>query len=218
MKQPSESGNLTSSVEGIDFEKLSIVFKKNFFWVVFIFLAANFSSFLIIRYTRDLFESESELKLDIKRDATDLGIKTVIEDQSLNIVSGEIEQIKSKLFIRQLLDSMNLDISYYSLGQVLKDETYKRSPFNVRIIKLNRTHYDLPLYFDLLDVNHFQLRLGENGKNINGTYGEPLKLDDTEFVITKTSHYEENDGNDYYFVFNSRASLIDYLSENLGTD
>ncbi len=218
MKQPSEIRNTNIPIEGIDFEKLSIVFKKNIAWVIIIFISANLTSYLTLRYTRDLFESESELKLDIKRDASDLGIKTVIEDQSMNIVSGEIEQIKSKLFLSQLLDSMNLDISYYSVGKVLKDEMYKRSPYKVTTNKNHRAYYDIPIKFDFLEANHFQIQLGENGKKVNGTFGEKLTVDDAEFVVYKTQFYEENDGNDYYFILNSRANLIEYLSRNLQVD
>lgn len=218
MKQQSDFGNSKSSVEGIDFEKLATVSKKNLVWVIFIFFAANLTGYLTIRYTRDLFESESELKLDIKRDATDLGIKTVIEDQSLNIVSGEIEQIKSKLFLSQLVDSMDLGISYYSIGKVLIDEMYKRSPFDVSVLKINKAHYDDPIYFDFQEDDNFQLRIGEDGKKVNGAFGNVVKVDGSEFKIIKTILYEENDGNDYYFILNSRGKLVDYLSQNLKVD
>ena len=218
MKQPSDLGNLKGSVEGIDFEKLAIVFKKNIIWVIFIFLASNLTGYLIIRYTRDLFESESQLKLDIKRDATELGIKTVIDDQSLNLVSGEIEQIKSRLFLSQLLDSMDLNISYYSIGKVLKDEMFKRAPYDVTTIKINKAHFDKPIYIDFQDGNNFQLRLGEKGKVVDGTFGRVINMDGSEFRIVKTSLYEEDDGNDYYFILNSHANLVDYLSQNLKVD
>jgi len=218
LKQQSDFGNSKSSVEGIDFEKLTTVSKKNLVWVIFIFFAANLTGYLTIRYTRDLFESESELKLDIKRDATDLGIKTVIEDQSLNIVSGEIEQIKSKLFLSQLVDSMDLGISYYSIGKVLIDEMYKRSPFDVSVLKINKAHYDDPIYFDFQEDDNFQLRIGEDGKKVNGAFGNVVKVDGSEFKIIKTILYEENDGNDYYFILNSRGKLVDYLSQNLKVD
>jgi len=218
LKQPSELITTKSTVEGIDFEKLAIVFKKNMVSVIILFIACNLTAYLTLRYTRDLFESESELKLDIKRDATDLGIKTVIEDQSINIVSGEIEQIKSKLFIHQLLDSMDLGISYYSVGSVLIDEMYKRAPYQVITTTINQNHYDTPIYFDSKDGLHFELQIGEHGVTATGKFGERINLDGSELVITKTALYEENDPNDYYFIFNSSSTLIDYLSQNIKVD
>ncbi len=209
---------MARSVEGIDFEKLAIVFKKNILWVVLIFLATNFISILSLRYTRDLFESESELKLDIKQNATDLGIKTVIEDQSINIVSGEIEQMKSKLFISKLIDSMDLKVSYYSLGKVLIDEMYKRSPFFVSTGKINKIHYNLPIHIEPVDEQQFQLQIKEWGKVVIGRFGKSVNLDGTELLVTKTSLYQENDGNDYFFKLNSPEELINFVSKNLNVD
>ncbi len=218
MKQQPDSEDLTQSAEGIDFEKLAIVFNKNIVWVVAIILLSNLTSILFLRYTRDLFESESELKLDIKQNATDLGIKTVMEDQSINIVSGEIEQMKSKLFISRLIDSMDLKVSYYSLGKVLIDEMYKRSPFIVSHGIINKIHYNVPIHIETIDATQFQLRIKDWGKSATGSFGKPVNFDGTELVLTKTSLYRENDGNDYYFILNSPEQLINYVSKNLNVD
>ena len=88
----------TSSEDGIDFNTLRVVIRKNRIWLVLIFVAINTIAYLSIRYTKNVYESQSELKLDIKKEATEFGIKSVVEDQNINVVSGEIEIIKSKLF------------------------------------------------------------------------------------------------------------------------
>jgi tyrosine-protein kinase Etk/Wzc len=84
----------TTSADSIDTEKLVAVIRKNLIWIILIFLATNLIAYLTIRYTKDLFESESELKLDIKRDATELGIKTMIDDQNLNIVRNRTNKVE----------------------------------------------------------------------------------------------------------------------------
>lgn len=210
--------NKSTSPESIDPEKLSAVIRKNFLWIILIFMATNLTAYLTIRWTKDLFESESELKLDIKRDASELGIKTMIDDQNLNIVSGEIEQIKSKLFFSKLIDSLDLSISYYSVGKVLKDEMYKRSTFLVHCKKNNPAHADIPIYFDFQQADRFVIRLGESGKSVTGKFDVPFEFDGTLLTISKTSFFVEDDGNTYYFVLNSRAHLIDYLSKNIQVD
>ena len=216
-KQP-DAKYFKATAEGIDSGKLLAVFRKHFVWVILIFILSNLAAYLTIRYTRDLFESESELKLDIKRDATELGIKTMIDDQNLNIISGEIEQIKSRLFFNKVIDSMRLEVSYYSMGKVLTDEMYKRPPYVVKRIKINPAHYDLPIYFESKSPDSFALRAGENEAAVEGTFGKPIVINDSEFVLTKTNFYEANDGNDYYFILNSRPSLVEYLSKNIRVD
>lgn len=195
---------------------MSAVFRKNLIWVILIFISTNLIAYLTLRYTNELFESETELKLDIKRDATELGIKTIMaEDENLNIVSGEIEQIKSRLFLNKLIDSLDLSISYFSFGKVLKTELYRRSPFEVITYKINSAHQDKPIYFDFREDNDFFLRVGEQGKSIIGTWGVPFTVDGTLMSIRKTKNFIEDDDNDYYFMLNSRQALTDYLEQNL---
>jgi len=57
------------------------------------------TAYLTIRWTKDVYESYSELKLDVKQDATGLGIKNIVDDQNLNQVSGEMEQNQIKTFL-----------------------------------------------------------------------------------------------------------------------
>jgi len=217
LEKPKDIGPL-SEVQSIDTEKLAAVFRKNLIWIILIFIAANLAAYLTIRYTKDLFESESEMKLDVKRDATELGIKTYIEDQNMNLVSGEIEQIKSKLFFNSVLDSLNLSVSYYSLGKVLTDEMYKRSPFIVTPTQINPVHYDQSIFFDFQDNNQFTVHLSNAGPTITGTLNKPVEFDGTVFTISKTKYFTENDGNNYFFVLNTRKALIDYLSKNIQVD
>ena len=130
--------NKSTSPESIDPEKLSAVVRKNLIWIILIFIATNLTAYLTTRWTKDLFESESELKLDIKRDASELGIKTMIDDQNLNIVSGEIEQIKSKLFFSKLIDSLDLSISLFCnppivLWRTINAKEDRKSPTTAKI-------------------------------------------------------------------------------------
>jgi tyrosine-protein kinase Etk/Wzc len=208
----------STSPDSIDPEKLQAVFRKNLVWIIILFVVTNLAAYLTIRYTKDLFESESELKLDIKRDATELGIKTMIDDQNLNIVSGEIEQIKSKLFFSKVLDSLDLSVSYYSVGKVLKDEMYKRSSFYVKTGKINSTHLDIPIFFDFKGGTQFSVQAGESGASVTASFGVPFSMDGTELTITKTVYFLDDDDNTYYFTLNSRNQLIDYLSKNIQVD
>lgn len=199
--------------DSIDFEKLGAIVRKHALWIVLILFSTNLIAYLTIRYTKDLFESESELKLDVKQDATELGIKTVIEDQNLNLVSGEIEQIKSKLFFSRLADSMDLKVSYYSVGNVLKDEMYKRSPYLVLYTTVNKLHYDVPVYFDFKGSNQYQIRIGE--VVASGDFDKPIQIDGTSLLISKTNYYSDQDDNEYYFIINSKQQLVEYLSSNI---
>ena len=60
-------------------------------------LVINLIAYRKIRYTKELYESESKIKLDVKTNAMALGMKNIVEDPQSNLISGEIELIQSKL-------------------------------------------------------------------------------------------------------------------------
>ncbi len=102
----------SETIEGLDFDKLQMLVRKNLGIIITILLVTNLAAYLTLRWTKDVYESNSELRLEIKQDATALGITQLVEDQNRNIIAGEIEQMKSKLFYSRVLDSLDLWVSY----------------------------------------------------------------------------------------------------------
>jgi capsular exopolysaccharide synthesis family protein len=186
-----------------------MIFRKNLFWLILIIVAANMATYFYLRWTKNVYEADSELKLDIKQDATDMGLANVVETQSHNIVSGEIEQIQSKLFLSRVLDSMDLWVSYHVIGKVLVDEMYQRSPFRVTFSTMEHPYLDVPIYINFKDPGSFVVRINE--QRIEGKIGAPLELENLELTIDKTPLFEIMHEDDYYFVLNSREKLLAYL-------
>ena len=199
--------------DAIDFEKLRTVFRNNLVWVLSIFFICNAAAYLVTRWTKDIYESESELKLDIKRDATELGIKNVVQDPDRDIISGEIEQIKSKLFFSKIIDSLNLQVGYFSEGNVLFNELYGISPFRVKLISESRQIENIPIYFSPVSDVSFKLKVAKEGEDRVGKYGDSIKVKGSEFIVLNSGKLVVNDPNDYYFVINSRERLTTYLSK-----
>ena len=98
--------------------------------------------YLVIRWTKPVFESYSDLKLNVKNDANLLGFMEVNDEQNLNSLSGEMELLKSKLFFNKVLETLDLGISYYSVGNILEDERYRSPPFEVEFTHLATWAYD----------------------------------------------------------------------------
>jgi len=202
-------------VEGIDFNKLNIVFRSNWIWLLAILIIVNSIAYLVIRYTKNRYESTSVLKLDVKKEATEFGIKTAIEDQNLNLISGEIEIIQSRLFLSRLLDSTNLNVSYYSIGRVLNDELYQSQPFTVTYNARDHSLFDIPIYFDEQGPNSFTLIVGNKGESLQGKYNTRIKLGSLELFFKKNNNFAKGDEIGYFFVINSKEFLLNYLLGSL---
>jgi tyrosine-protein kinase Etk/Wzc len=201
--------------EGIDFNKLKIVVRSSWIWLIAIFLVINSIAYLAVRYTKNLYESSSVLKLDVKKEATEFGIKTPIEDQNLNLISGEIEIIQSRLFLSRVLDSSSLDVSYYSIGRVLNDELYQGQPFTITYSVRNQNLFNRPIYFDETGPNDFVLKIGNTGEDIKGKYNTQIPLDGLDLLFQKNEKFAKGDEIGYFFVINSNEFLLNYLLGNL---
>lgn len=214
MAVPDPIPNSSLATEGIDFDKLRMIFRKNLIWLLGIFLACNLGAYLYLRWTKSVYESESELKLDIKQDPSEFGIKNLAEDQNLNIISGEIEQIRSKLFFNRVIDSLDLWVSYHSIGKVLNDEMYHRSPFEVIPSARNHEYQNIPIYFNYKNGNTYQIRIDKNQKPIEGRIGEKIRLGNVELIVKKTPFYDLYHEDDYFFILHSRDNLLRYMQEH----
>ena len=200
--------------ETIDFNKLLIILRNNWVWIALVVLVVNMTAYLFIRYTKNMYESESELKLDIKTDATELGIKASIEDQNVNLVSGEIEIIRSKLFLNRVLDSADLEVSLYSVGRVLDDELFFSGPATIQTLNKRHGMHNIPIRFEEIDLTSFMLRPADD-EEITGRYGEPVLVGDLSLMVRRNADYQRGQEVGYFFTVNSRDALLDYLSANL---
>lgn len=210
--------NPARSVETLDREKLNAILIKKWPWILVIIVATNLTAYLTLRWTKDIFISVSEIKLDVESKTSDLGLKGFAPDENVNILSGEIEQIRSQLFLSRVVDSLDLSVSYFSVGQVLDDEMYGRSPFLVEFKKPSNELEGIPIYFQFDETDGFEIRLGKNGQAIIGKFNSPIDLKGVILTIKSIASGVKNQENAYYFVINSKGGLIGYVLSNLIVD
>lgn len=205
--------------EGVDFPKLLTTVRNNLVWIILIFILINLLTYLLfIRYSPDLYESHSEIKLDIKNDASELGIKPFVEDQNLNIMSGEIEILQSKLFLHRVLDSLKLDVSYFNKGEILNFEFFGNLPFTVRHEITKNSLYNVPIFVEERNPNAVRIRVGQDGVEATGVYGTAIQLPGLTVTLYKNDKFESDTESNCFFVINSPDVLMDYMLKNLSVE
>ncbi|MCV9388620.1 GumC family protein [Reichenbachiella ulvae] len=212
---PQESSDPLSS---IDFEKLQNVFLNNIIWVVLIIFLINAGSYLYIRYTKPLYNSESILKLDIKSEAGILGIQNPLEND-IKGLAGEIEILKSRLFASKVVDAVGMEVSYYHPGRShLYDERYGNSPFKVDFEILEPGIRDRALNIEIQNDKSFVLDFDYLGINYRKkcNFNDTIAFSFVKLYFSKTKYFEEQKNLvDFYFVLNSREALIDYFQNHI---
>ncbi|WP_422360690.1 polysaccharide biosynthesis tyrosine autokinase [Reichenbachiella sp.] len=200
--------------DNFDFEKLRQVFVSVWPWVLGILITTMTLAFLYIRYTKPIYSAESILKLDIKNDANLLGLQNPLE-QDIKGLASEIEILRSRLFFSKVVDAVGMDISYYHPGRShLVDERYGNSPFEVKYELKNQTIKDKRFDIEIINDTDFYLSCTALGGQIGEIqkFGKEIITKDFSFLIEKSRFFEEQkDLVDFYFVINSKGSLVNYL-------
>lgn len=200
--------------DDFDFEKLRQVFVSVWPWVLTILVITMSLAFLYVRYTKPIYSAESILKLDIKNDANLLGLQNPLE-QDIKGLAGEIEILRSRLFFSKVVDAIGMDISYYHPGRShLVDERYGNSPFEVKYKLENQNVEDKQFDIEIVNDTDFYLSCAQFGGQIGDVqkFGKEIVTRDFSFIVEKTRYFEEQKNLvDFYFVINSKSSLINYL-------
>ncbi len=202
----------------LDFGKIWTIVKKSLIWVILIFLFSLTTAYFYLRYTRPIYESVSDLKLEVKNQASNL-----INVQGLNSFEsdlfGEVEFIRSEIIYDAVLNASDLWVSYFAKGNILDTERYKSSPFKVKYKITNGVYYDFEFYIRILDKNEFELSYTIGDEEITAIYkfNEKISNPDFEFIITINPNYKSavDDNIYYYFKVNSREKLLNFIKSNL---
>ena len=194
------------------------VLKKNWYVFPLILILGLTACFLYLRYTKPLYESEAV----IQRSSQDEGKRILdIEDfQQEDNLSEDVELLRSSFLLEKALRNLNLNISYFSEGEILTNEKYLLSSYHITLLELK----DSSLVGNRIDVSgdmdliNLSFSAGGKKESIDVVPGEPI---DNEYfnLVFKIDNAEQfaksKEENELYFVFNDYAQLTSGLRKHL---
>ena len=210
--------DFNSGFESLDIQKLQSVFVKSLpFTILFLIISISISV-VALRYTKQLFQSNSVLQLDITSDAKVFGFNNFGED--INDLAREIEIIKSNLFLSKVAETLNFDISYYQYGDLLFEERYGNSPFMVKMVICAPHIYNKPIDLEIIDSNSYVLRYEHGGVMTEESYlfGDSISTKDLSMIVQLTSGYDPSIDNRYFFTLNTQGKMLSYINSSLSVE
>ncbi len=202
----------------LDFSIALVVLRNNWVIVPVLLLLGLTGSFLYLRYTKPVYESNTV----IQRSSRDEG-KKILELENLeqeDNLSQDVELLRSSFLLQKALRNLNLSISYYSEGQILTEEQYVLSAYHITLYELR----DSTLVGSRINVTG-------NGENVNLTFNASGKRIDIpivpgqrvendyfvlDFKITDMDQFRISiSENNLYFVFNNYSDLTERLKSDL---
>ncbi|PJB15726.1 MAG: hypothetical protein CO118_02405 [Flavobacteriales bacterium CG_4_9_14_3_um_filter_32_8] len=201
----------------LDIILLLQIFKRNLFLFAAIILACAVISFIYLRYTIPLYQSQLVLQVGSKNTADQ--VLKVDNFQEQEDVAKDVELLKSKFLLKRSLLKLPLEVSYFNKGKFLTFELYKNSPLDVNYDIKDSSIIGLPFYIELTQNDKFKLFENETflGEFINN---QDIKLSKVDFKISIDGYEElkksQSDikGTSIFFTINDIENLTNnYISK-----
>ena len=198
---------------------LQTVVKRYWWWPVLFVAVFLTMSYFYLRYTKPTYESTMVIQIDNEDNARDIiDIENINSKQS--DISSEVELMRSQLMFEKAIQRINYHVSLYSKGQVLIEEKYNSSTFNVLPFALKDSMLiGVPIYV-AFDGELVSLSYTHNGKKnlIKGKLNSHFENNHFDLVVKSANENEllsDANQNELYFTFNSVQSFASRYLPNL---
>lgn len=187
----------TSSNNDIIIELVELYLSK---WkLIFVCAAIALAiAFFKIRYSTYIYQANATIKLKEDENSRSLAEISSLQNGMLSSnlpnVTEEIEVIKSRAIITQVVRELKLNLKYFVTGKVKKIETYENPPININFFVPDSIMEDInrSLYIKIISPQKYELssvdvnKLLEFGDPNTSTYsfGERVKKPYGDFIIT----------------------------------
>jgi len=106
---------------------------KSILWAILFFSVSLTTAFLYLRYTPKVYESSTILQINNSNNANKiLDAKNIYEgDAEDKQLAGDIELLRSRVFLKRVLATLPLSVSYFGEGTFKTNEHYKESSYSV---------------------------------------------------------------------------------------
>jgi len=208
-----------------DLTRMIVVFRKSLIWIVLILLCSILGAYFFIRYTKPLFESKSQLKLDLNNEASAIGFSKIdpsLEEYSAaSKVAGEVEFIKSPLVLKEINSRAGLEVGYYALGDILYEERFQNNPIVLEYRVIAPSLLNERIAISIESASDYKYSYPWKGETIEGIakFGNMITTEGLVFKINKTPYLaSELITKDFFCVVHSPQSIEAYLAQNLSVD
>lgn len=178
----------TSSIRGFrDFNLKDQLYKyaKYWYWFLLCAILALASAYMYLRYTTPLYGVSSTLVILQEDNLSEAGLSAFKElglEQSQTQIENEIQILKSKTLIREVVEKLKLNIQYFNEGNFKKIEQYKNTSIKIRFFEADsivhkkgaiiNIRLDSKTSFSLLDHDKKEVGKYQFGSVINTPAGE----------------------------------------------
>ncbi|MFT4678861.1 MAG: tyrosine-protein kinase Etk/Wzc, partial [Flavobacteriales bacterium] len=207
---------LTNFSNEFDLGLFVYIVKKTFVWVLLSVIVAGLAALLYLRYTPRVYQANTVIQLG--EDEYSKSIININQFGDDNSIQSRLELLRSNMMIRQTVQKMPLEIGYFAEGEILTNEHYLLSPYEVEIIELrNENVRNIPIHITFQNERTYSIQY--RGKEVSGLLMDQVaELEEMDILVhiknwkSVTSLSQEYE---LFFRLNSLSALVKRFSRNL---
>lgn len=190
-------------------------FRRRWYWFLLAPLGCVGLGMVFLRYKTPEYNITASLLIRDDSRGSDFRETALLEELGLpdatSSVENEIEILKSRTLLGQVVDDLHLDLEYYATGNLKTAELYEKTPFKVSITKRRPA---LPSIYQIEKVAGDSFLLGNAGNMYAGHFGQLLQLPHGLAMIEKT-RFQPSPNDGYSFRISDREAITDQYARSL---
>ncbi len=180
---------------------------------------------IYLRYTASIYEAQATVFVKDEKNSSLQSQLSAFSEMGIfsgsSSIENEIEIFKSRTLSEKTIDSLNLNISYFSNGQIKKLDIYKNSPFIVTNLTIDKqvNPLDFPISF-LIKIKNQSFVLETDNESIGTfSFGQDISFKGIRFQIIKSNPaILIDESSSYVFKINTISNTAQEYLKNFNID
>ena len=205
--------------DNIDLQEILKVYTKNWAWFVLSVVLMLALGTVYLRYSPNIYESKAKIKIIEDKDGgIDLFKELEIFSLSKSNVLDEIEILKSRSHLYELIERLGLNTKISRLGDITATEVYDNIPFYLNFVAedsiINKSDYHFEIV--ILSETSYSFKDEDMKAPKNYDFGNPIKTLLGDLVVTpNTSSFRFVKEEKYRIYVRPVESVASWLKEKI---
>ena len=161
------------------------IFKRSLWIVLSLFIICLSLAFIYLRYSQTIYQASSIIQINDGQQASQILQLNKVEASS-NKIAEAIEQMRSRIFLKKVIENSEFQISYFNEGTFKNNELYKSSPYFVKFNIKDNSIYGTKIYIKFNSLTNGEIIFFANGKTNSIPFNTNTVLNSPYFDLSIT--------------------------------
>lgn len=215
MNSSIQNQNLHPANEPTLREQIDLYLNKWVWFAISVVIMLVFS-YIYLRYATAMYQTTAHIIVKDDRGQGMTSELSVFEDMGLisglssNRIENEVEILRSRRLIKNVVDELNLHISYYKEGNVITAELYRQKPITASVLNIKDS---IPLsentiHIEILSETSVEVYDVDNHVRLTANFGDKIELPFYDITLLPETTVEK--GEKIILKFKNPEKVVSY--------